>query len=99
MGALAESFGLRQGLKYRRQIKEELETVRRLDPRFQDGSADRALGRWYFKVPSLFGGSHKEAEAHLRAPSCSGCSMRRLVPTGRLRIGSSKTRRGRCWQI
>ena len=67
MGALAESFGLRQGLKYRKPIKEELETVLRLDPRFQQGSADRALGRWYFKVPSLFGGSHKDAEAHLRA--------------------------------
>jgi tetratricopeptide (TPR) repeat protein len=67
MGALAESFGLRQGLKYRKPIKEALETVRRIDPAFQDGSADRALGRWYFKVPGLFGGSHKEAEAHLRA--------------------------------
>lgn len=67
MGALAESFGLRQGLKYRKSIKEELETVLRLDQRFMDGSADRALGRWYFKVPSLFGGSHKEAESHLRA--------------------------------
>jgi tetratricopeptide (TPR) repeat protein len=66
MGALAESFGLRQGLKYRKPIKEELETVLRLDPGFQQGSADRALGRWYFKVPSLFGGSHKDAEAHLR---------------------------------
>jgi hypothetical protein len=67
MGALAESFGLRQGLKYRKPIKEALETVLRIDPAFQDGSADRALGRWYFKVPGLFGGSHKEAEAHLRA--------------------------------
>jgi tetratricopeptide (TPR) repeat protein len=67
MGAMAESFGMRQGLKYRKPIKEELETVLRIDPSFQDGSADRALGRWYFKVPSLFGGSHKEAEAHLRA--------------------------------
>ena len=57
MGALAESFGLRQGLKYRKPIKEALETVLRLDPAFQDGSADRALGRWYFKVPRLFGGS------------------------------------------
>jgi len=66
MGALAESYGLRQGIKYRKPIKEELETVLRLDPRFQQGSADRALGRWYYKVPSLFGGSHKEAEAHLR---------------------------------
>src|SRR5438876_1018012 len=30
-------------------------------------SADRALGRWYFKVPRVFGGSAKLAEAHLRA--------------------------------
>jgi tetratricopeptide (TPR) repeat protein len=67
MGALAESFGLRQGLKYRKPVKAELETVLRLDPAFQQGSADRALGRWYFKVPGLFGGSHREAEAHLRA--------------------------------
>jgi len=66
MGALAESFGLRQGLKYRGPIKEELETVLRLDPAFQQGSADRALGRWYNEVPRLFGGSNKESEAHLR---------------------------------
>ena len=66
MGALAESFGLRQGLKYRKPIKEELETVLRLDPPFMDGSADRALGRWYFKVPGLFGGDRKLSEAHLR---------------------------------
>jgi len=67
MGTLAESFGLRQGLKYRKPVKEELETVLRLDAAFMQGSADRALGRWYFKVPGLFGGSDKQAEAHLRA--------------------------------
>jgi len=66
MGALAESFGLRQGLKYRGDIRRELETVLRIDPAFQQGSADRALGRWYFKVPGLFGGSTKESETHLR---------------------------------
>jgi len=66
MGGLAESFGLRQGLKYRKPIKDALETVLRIDPAFQQGSADRALGRWYFKVPALFGGSNKQAEAHLR---------------------------------
>jgi uncharacterized membrane protein len=66
MGALAESFGMRQGLKYRGDIKDELETVLRLDPAFQQGSADRALGRWYFKVPGLFGGSDKKSEEHLR---------------------------------
>ena len=67
MGALAESYGLRQGIRYRGPIKDALETVLRIDPAFQDGSADRALGRWYFKVPGLFGGSRKKAEEHLRA--------------------------------
>jgi len=66
MGALAESFGLRQGLKYRGDIKDELETVLRLDPAYQQGSADRALGRWYFKVPGMFGGSSRKSEEHLR---------------------------------
>jgi uncharacterized membrane protein len=43
MGALAESFGMRQGLKYRGE-----------------------LGRWYYKVPGLFGGSDRKSEEHLR---------------------------------
>jgi tetratricopeptide (TPR) repeat protein len=67
MGALAEASGMRAGLRYRKQIKDELDTVLRLAPAYQQGSADRALGRWYFRVPRLFGGSKREAEAHLRA--------------------------------
>jgi len=66
MGALAESFGLRQGLRYRGAIKDALETVLRIDPGFQQGSADRALGRWYMKVPGLFGGSDEKSVEHLR---------------------------------
>jgi tetratricopeptide (TPR) repeat protein len=66
MGSLAESFGLRQGLKYRGEIRDTLLTVLELDPAFQHGSADRALGRWYHRVPGLFGGSRKKAEEHLR---------------------------------
>ena len=66
MGALAESFGLRQGLKYRGTIKDELETVLKLNPAFMNGSPDRALGRWYNQVPGLFGGDKKKSEAHLR---------------------------------
>jgi hypothetical protein len=66
MGALAESFGLHQGLKYRGTIKEELLIVLKLDPAFQEGSADRALGRWYARVPGMFGGSTSKAEEHLR---------------------------------
>ncbi len=66
MGALGESYGRRVGLKYRKPIKEALETVLRLDAPFMQGSADRALGRWYFKVPGWLGGNKKLAEEHLR---------------------------------
>jgi tetratricopeptide (TPR) repeat protein len=66
MGALAESFGMRQGIKYRKPIREALETVLKIDPKFQAGSADRALGRWYYKVPGLFGGSNEKSVQHLR---------------------------------
>jgi tetratricopeptide (TPR) repeat protein len=66
MGALAESYGLRQGIKYRGRIKAELERVLALDPAWMQGSADRALGWWYHRVPGLFGGSEAQAEAHLR---------------------------------
>ncbi len=66
MGALAESFGMSQGLKYRKPIKAELEEVLRLDAGYEAGSADRALGRWYYKVPGLFGGSNEKSERHLR---------------------------------
>jgi tetratricopeptide (TPR) repeat protein len=66
MGALAESFGMRQGIKYRGAIKDALLTTLKIDPAFLQGSADRALGRWYYKVPGMFGGSNKRSEEHLR---------------------------------
>lgn len=66
MGAMAESFGLRAGIRYRGPIKNALETVLKLDPSYQQGSADRALGRWYFRVPRLFGGSKDKAVEHLK---------------------------------
>lgn len=66
MGGYAENHGIRGGLKYRGTIREELERVLAIEPAFLDGSADRALGRWYFKVPGLFGGSKQKSEDHLR---------------------------------
>jgi hypothetical protein len=66
MGALAESFGLRQGIKYRGPIRDELDIVLKLDPAFLQGSADRAIGRWYYKVPGMFGGSKTKSEEYLR---------------------------------
>jgi tetratricopeptide (TPR) repeat protein len=66
MAGLAETQGMRAGLKYRTPIREALEKVLAMDPAYQQGSADRALGRWYYKVPGLFGGSKKKSEEHLR---------------------------------
>lgn len=66
MGALAEAHGLRQGIKYRGAIKTALEAALEAQPSYLDGSPDRALGRWYYKVPGLFGGDMKKSEAHLR---------------------------------
>ena len=67
MGRLAESFGVLQGVKYRGRIKDELEKVLAIDPGWQGGSADDALGQWYASVPRLFGGSPQKAEQHLRS--------------------------------
>ena len=66
MGAMAEGFGLRAGLKYRGPIKASLERSLAIDPAYLDGGADRALGRWYAKVPRLFGGSNSKAVEHLQ---------------------------------
>ncbi len=84
MGGYAQDHGIRGGLKYRGDIRDELEKVLTLDKAFQQGSADRALGRWYFLVPGLFGGSKRKSEEHLRAAlattraaSSPGCSWPR----------------------
>jgi tetratricopeptide (TPR) repeat protein len=66
MGAMAEFFGLGAGIRYRGPVKRALETVLQIDPAFQEGSANRALGRWYFRVPRLFGGSRDKAVEHLK---------------------------------
>ncbi len=66
MGALADAHGLRQGMKYRTPIRTALEAALKADPAYLDGSPDRALGRWYYKVPGLFGGDLKKSEMHLR---------------------------------
>ena len=66
MGTLGEAFGMSQGLKYRGRIKEALERVIAIEPGWQQGSAEAALGRWYARVPRLLGGNKGKAEAHLK---------------------------------
>ena len=76
MGAMAESFGLRAGIKYRTPVRKALETVLMLDPGFQEGSADRALGRWYVKVPRLF-----DSYLRIGAKVCGPPAIDRLFKT------------------
>jgi tetratricopeptide (TPR) repeat protein len=66
MGGMAEGFGLRAGLRYRAPIKASLEKALAIDAAYLDGSADRALGRWYARVPRLVGGSDAKAVEHLQ---------------------------------
>ncbi len=66
MGTLGEAFGMSQGLKYRGRIKEALEKVIAIQPGWQQGSAEAALGRWYARVPRLLGGNKGKAEAHFK---------------------------------
>src|SRR4029078_7815288 len=60
MRGYAAKHGMRGGLEYRGTIREEIGKVLGMGPGFLQGSADRALGRWYFKVPGLFGGSKQK---------------------------------------
>ena len=77
----------------------------RLDPAFQQGSADRALGRWYFKVPGLFGGSNKKSEEHLRKsltynPNSSSSHFflaETLIDMGRTARSAIRTAEGHRW--
>lgn len=66
LGALAESSGSIQRLKYRGRIKNALEHAIMIAPGWRGGAAEAALGQWYFKVPRLLGGSRTKAEAYLR---------------------------------
>jgi tetratricopeptide (TPR) repeat protein len=66
MGTLAELGGLGQGLKFRGRIRDELQRTIAIDPTYEEGSAEAALGQWYAKVPGLFGGDDKKADEHFR---------------------------------
>jgi hypothetical protein len=91
MGALAESFGLSQGLKYRGRIKSEIETVLAIDDAWLEGSGFRALGWWFHKVPGLFGGSESRAEQNLRkALSYNSQSVVTLYFLGEVLAGTGR---------
>lgn len=96
MGALAESFGMSQGMKYRSRIKSELERVIMIDAEWEQRSGITALGRWYYKVPRLFGGSRSKADEHYRrALEAFPNSMTALLFLGESLLDQKKTTEAR----
>lgn len=64
-GVYGEAKGILKSLSLVKPIKEEMNKVLALDPSFDDGGADRVLGRVYHELPGFAGGSKKKALEHL----------------------------------
>jgi hypothetical protein len=96
MGMLAEAFGMSQGMKYRSRIKSELERVLAIDPMWEQASATTALGRWYYMVPRLFGGSRSKAdEFYRRALEQFPASVTALLFLAESQVAQKKTMEAR----
>jgi tetratricopeptide (TPR) repeat protein len=64
-GVYGEAKGVLNSLFLVKPIKDEMNKVLAIDPTFDDGGADRVLGRLYYELPGLFGGSNKKSLEHL----------------------------------
>jgi tetratricopeptide (TPR) repeat protein len=65
-GKYGEAKGILKSLSLVDPTKEEMERVLELDPNFESGGAYRVLGRLYYKLPGLFGGSNKKSIENLK---------------------------------
>ncbi len=64
-GVYGEAKGVLKSLSLVSPIKEEMSKVMALDASFDDGGADRILGRVYYELPGFFGGDKKKSLHHL----------------------------------
>ncbi len=64
-GSYGEAKGILQSLSYVGPIKEEMKKVLAIDPAYEDGGADQLLGRMYYELPGIAGGSNKKSLEHL----------------------------------
>ncbi|MCK4336843.1 MAG: tetratricopeptide repeat protein [Candidatus Aminicenantes bacterium] len=64
-GKVGETRGILKSLSLVKPIKKALNKVIELDRSYEDGGADRVLGRVFFKVPGIAGGSKDKALEHL----------------------------------
>jgi len=63
-GGLSEIQGIWQALHMVKRVRTEMETVLRLQPDYEDGSAYRALGEIARQLPRVLGGNLKRAIAY-----------------------------------
>jgi len=64
-GLYGSAKGVTKSLSLINPIKEEMAAVIAQDPKYDEGGPYRVLGRLYFKVPGIFGGSNSEAIKNL----------------------------------
>lgn len=64
-GVYGEAKGVLKSLSLVKPIKRSMNKVIELDRTYEDGGADRVLGRVYFKVPGIAGGSKDKSLEHL----------------------------------
>jgi len=64
-GSYGEAKGIFKSLSLVGPIKEEMRRVLAINPAYEDGGADQLLGRMYFELPGLFGGSNTKSLEHL----------------------------------
>jgi tetratricopeptide (TPR) repeat protein len=64
-GVYGEAKGVLKSLSLVNPIKDEMNKVLAVDPAYDDGGADRVLGRLYYELPGLFGGSKQKSLEHL----------------------------------
>lgn len=64
-GKVGETRGVLKSLALVKPIKAAMNKVIELDRTYEDGGADRVLGRVYFKLPGFAGGSKDKSKEHL----------------------------------
>jgi tetratricopeptide (TPR) repeat protein len=64
-GKFGEAKGVLKSLSLVKPIKKDMNTVIEMNRDYEDGGPDRVLGRVYFKLPGLAGGSTEKSYEHL----------------------------------
>lgn len=65
-GVYARDKGVFKSLSMIRPIRQSFEKALKADPKYERGGPDRALGRFYFELPGILGGSKDTSLQHLQ---------------------------------